>query len=124
MNDIRAADLSAPKDGAVFWTGYQQGNQAAAMEWAKLNGKSTIEMTPGGQWLQKLDLYGSNSPVKEFESDNLWRAASAQFARSSSGEVNAFKEGTVFDRNKVFYGLEIKNLVKNPEVKFPINYRK
>ena len=93
------------------------------MNWAADNNKSTIEMTSGGQWLQEMDLYGENSPVKEVEADHLWRAASAQFSRSASGVVNAFTEGTTFDINKVFYGLELKNLAKNPEVQFPIIYR-
>ena len=51
------------------------------------------------------------------------RAASAQFSKNASGEINAFTAGTVFDRSKVFYGLELKNLTKNPEVQFPIIYR-
>ncbi|WP_260262113.1 RHS repeat-associated core domain-containing protein [Vibrio intestinalis] len=123
LSDLRGKNFATPHDGSVFWTGYQQGNQQAAMKWAKANGKSTIEMTPGGKWLEGLDLYGPNSPVSVEEADNLWRAASAQFARGASGEVNAFKSGTVFDRTRVFYGLEIKNLAKNPNVSLPIKYQ-
>jgi len=93
------------------------------MQWASANSKSTIEMTPGGKWLESLDLYGPNSPVSIKEADNLWRAASAQYARGASGEVNAFTRGTQFDLSKTYYGLELRKLTANPAVTHPIIVR-
>lgn len=89
LSQIRKADFGTERNGAVFWSGFHEGNQTAAMAWAKANGKRTIEMTPGGQWLNNLDLY-NNGNLSRLEVDNLWRAASAQFARGASGKVNAF----------------------------------
>ena len=107
MTQLRAADFSTPRNGAVFWTGYQQGNQAAAMSWAAANGKFTIEMTPGGQWLKGLDLFGATSPVTRSQATALWNAASEQFASGASGSVNAFTRGTTFNPNSAFYNIEL-----------------
>jgi RHS repeat-associated protein len=122
LGQIRKADFSTKKDGAVFWTGYHEGNQTAAINWAKATGKDTIEMTSGGKWLNDLNLY-KTSNLNRSEIDHLWRAASAQFARGASGKVNAFTRGTSTDLRKVFYGLELKLLKKNTAVSPRITYR-
>lgn len=93
------------------------------MRWAAANGKKTIEMTKGGQWLEAANLYGPNSPVGPTQADAIWRAASAQFARGASGRVNAFIKGTVTNPNKNFYGLELPILRANPNVSTTITYR-
>lgn len=93
------------------------------MQWAAGNGKVTIEMTPGGRWLESLDLYGPNSPVGINEADNLWRAASAQYARGASGEVNAFTTGAPLNRANAYYGVELPKLTASPKVNQPIIVR-
>lgn len=107
MGQVRAADFSTPRNGAVFWTGYSQGNQAAAMSWAEANGKFTIEMTPGGKWLNSLNLYGPNSTVSATEANALWNTASERFASGASGNINAFTRGTTFNPNSAFYNTEL-----------------
>jgi hypothetical protein len=107
MAQVRAADFSTPRNGAVFWTGYSQGNQAAAMSWAEANGKFTMEMTSGGKWLNNLNLYGPNSPVTSTEAKALWNVASEKFASGASGSVNAFTRGTTFNPNSAFYNIEL-----------------
>jgi RHS repeat-associated protein len=119
----RAGDFTTPRNGAVLWTGYKQGNQTAAMEWAKANGKFTIEMTPGGKWLDSLNLYGPNSPVTANEASALWKVASEQFVAGASGRVNAFTRGTSVDPSKTFYGVELPGLRNNPSVNPKITYR-
>jgi hypothetical protein len=123
LSDIRAADFSTPKNGAVFWTGFREGNQARAMQWASQNGKLTIETTPGGRWLESLDLYGPNSRVSIAEADNLWRAASAQYARGASGQINAFTVGAPLNRANAYYGVELPKLTASPNVVQPIIVR-
>jgi len=77
------------------------------MSWAEANGKFTIEMTPGGKWLNGLDLFGANSPVTRPQATALWNAASEQFASGASGGVNAFSRGTTFNPNSAFYNIEL-----------------
>ncbi|MBI2946215.1 MAG: RHS repeat-associated core domain-containing protein [Verrucomicrobia bacterium] len=42
---IAALDFGTPRNSTVFWTGYRQGNQGVALQWAKANGKYTIEIS-------------------------------------------------------------------------------
>src|ERR1039458_2227843 len=123
LAQVRAADFVTPRDAAVFWTGYPQGNQAVAMRWADANGKFTIEMTPGGRILKNLDLYGPNSLVTREEADAIWRAASERFASGASGRVTAFTKGTIANPDSVFYDLELRLLRQNPNVTRTITYR-
>ncbi len=61
---IRAArtlDVSTAENGAVFWSG--PGNRALAQQFAIANGRTTIEMTPGGAWLDAQHLFGPDSPL-------------------------------------------------------------
>ena len=73
----------AAKNGeAVFWSGRQGANRAAAEAFASSTGKTTMEMTPAGRALEAAG--GSISQ---------WKALSTDFARSASGELNAFTGG-------------------------------
>jgi RHS repeat-associated protein len=120
---VQNADFSTPKDGAVFWTGFRQGNQSAAMNWAEANNKFTIEMTIGGKWLNSLKLYDKNTPVTINEADALWQVASEKFAGSASGRVNAFTRGTFTNSDSVFYNIELPILKDNPNVSPIFTYR-
>lgn len=120
---IATLDFGTPRNGAVFWTGYRQGNQGVAMQWAKANGKFTIEMTPGGKRLNSLDLFAPNSPFSRAEATELWNATSARFARGASGHVTAFTRGTSVNPNTAFYGVELPVLRANPNVSRMITYR-
>lgn len=123
MRQVETVDVSTPRNGAVFWTGYERGNQAAAMKWAAANGKSTIEMTPGGQWLNSLDLYGVNSPLTRAEADAAWLRMSERFTEGASGHINAFTRGTSFNPASNFYNTELPGLRLNPNVSPTITYR-
>jgi len=107
LRQVRRADFSTPRNGAVFWTGFHEGNQSAAMGWAEANGKFTIEMTQGGKWLNDLNLFGPGSPISSAEADMIWREASKMFAGGASGYATAFTRGTYTDANRGFYGLEL-----------------
>ncbi len=123
IKQVQSADFSTPKDCAVFWTGYRLGNQATAKKWAAENGKFTIDMTPGGKWLNSLDLYGKNSPVTIEQADAIWRVASIKFAWGASGKVSAFTRGTSYNKDTMFYGIELPILRSNPNVDPTITYR-
>jgi len=93
------------------------------MKWAAENGKFTIEMTPGGQWLEGLDLYGPNSPVSIHEANQVWRHASREFVEGASGRINAFTIGTTYNAGSTFYRLELAGLRVSPHVSPKITYR-
>jgi hypothetical protein len=74
---------TAAKSGeAVFWSGRQGANRAAAEGFASSTGKTTLEMTPAGR---ALEAAGGNI--------SQWKTLSADFARTASGDVNAFTGG-------------------------------
>jgi RHS repeat-associated protein len=123
LTQVGRAAFGTPSDAAVFWTGYRQGNQAAAMEWASETGKLTIEMTEGGRWLDSLGLYRAASPVTRTGANALWKAASERFSWGASGRINAFTRGTSFDPNATFYGTELPILNVNPRANSVITYR-
>lgn len=123
MRQVEKVDVSTPRDGAVFWTGYERGNQTAAMKWAAANGKYTIEMTPGGRWLNSLDLYGPNSLLTRAQADAAWVRMSERFTEGASGHVNAFTRGTSYNPASTFYNTELRGLRRNPNVSPTITYR-
>lgn len=95
-------DLSSPKDKAVFWSG----NYAAAEEYARSIGGTTLEMTPGGSIFNGWDYvkvkypkWGDNSPEDQRK---LWIALSESFAEQTTGEVTAVQkyEGYVWKEHE------------------------
>jgi hypothetical protein len=95
----KSLDFSTKEDEAVFWTGYEQGNQQIAMAYARCTEKCTLEMTQGGKLLHRLRLYDADSPIKETDIngemkrpfvDALFNCASKQFAIKAKGIVKAF----------------------------------
>jgi RHS repeat-associated protein len=98
----------AVSTGRVFWSGKQLASDAA-QNFAKANGKITLEMTFKGRMLTKLtDLtsYKLTAP--------LWRNASASFAKGASGTVHVFHNGTLgVGVNSIWRTVEYPILNKN-----------
>ncbi len=87
-------DFSTARDGAVFWSG---DNMKHAQRWAAANGKTTVEQTPGGAYLDRLNLFGMNGAPTNLtgqQAADIWNVASERFARGASGDVNVFQSGT------------------------------
>lgn len=84
-----------PIDGAVFWSG---ANRQYAYDWARSNGKMTLEMTAAGKYLDELDLFNVNNtytktPLKTRIASELWDLASAKFANTAKGVAYNFTNG-------------------------------
>ena len=62
-------DVSTAPNTATFYSG--PGNRLKAEEFAKMNGKSTLEMTEGGKILDDLHLFGEGSPVSNKQARKL-----------------------------------------------------
>jgi len=99
-----SSSSSVAKSGeAVFWSGRQGANRAAAEAFASSTGKTTLEMTPAGR---ALEAAGGNI--------SQWKALSADFARTASGEINAFTGGA--RASSVWNTVEKPLLMQNPDV--------
>jgi YD repeat-containing protein len=96
--------VATATDQAVFWSGRQGANFAAAREFAEGSGRLTLEMTPGGQAL----------PAFSDATRPLWEAASRDFAGGASGTVNAFTAGS--RANSIWNTIEKSALLNNPNV--------
>ncbi|WP_441656236.1 RHS repeat-associated core domain-containing protein [Fibrella musci] len=114
-------DFSTSKDGAVFWSGK---NMNTAQEWAKRVGKTTLEQTVGGKYLDELKLF-ENLPGKQ--AAEIWDIASKRFAESASGTVSVFSTGAkkIGDYGmRTWWRIEKPALLKNSLVSSIIRMRK
>ncbi len=114
----KSLDFSTKEDGAVFWSG--DGNMEAAQKWAAANGKTTLEQTAGGSYLNDLNLFDSaNSGLTGKQAADVWNIASQRFAEGASGEVYVFQEGaTQFGAygERTWWAIEQPALNANPDV--------
>lgn len=105
-------DVSTARNGAVFYSG--RGNRELAEAFARQNGRTTLEMTPGGQFLDDLQLFGPNSPLTPDQATQVWSRLSQRFSAEASGNATGFVRGA---RAKgIFNTVEFPALSTNPNV--------
>ncbi|MBL0320013.1 MAG: hemagglutinin repeat-containing protein [Alphaproteobacteria bacterium] len=112
MAAIEGLDVTTAENSAVFYSG--PGNKALAEEFAFGNGKLTLEMTPGGRWLESQNLY-SNENLTMQQADSIWGSLSQKYASQASGSVTAFTEGA--SSNSIFNTIEYPTLITKPNIK-------
>ncbi len=108
----RNVDVSTSAHQAVFYSG--EGNRAQAEAFAQLNGKTTLEMTPGGKYFESLKLFDTGSPVTEDQALEIWKILSERYAKSASGNVYGFVKGS--RPGSIFNTVEYQALQKNPYI--------
>ena len=98
-NILPKLDVGTKENGAVFYDNgvlsYGEdrqpfGSRELAKEFCKKEGNEhckTLEDTPGGAWLNSLNLYDC---LKAENADSVWLGLSTQFADQAKGEVNTF----------------------------------
>ncbi|MEZ0539976.1 type VI secretion system tube protein TssD [Fibrella arboris] len=114
-------DFSTAKDGAVFWSGK---NMRTAQDWASKVGKTTLEQTVGGKYLNDLKLF-ENLPGKQ--AAEIWDIASKRFAEGASGTAQVFSGGAkkIGDYGlRTWWRIEKPALLKNPLVSSIVRMRK
>jgi hypothetical protein len=104
----------------VLWSGLGKNGAARAQAWVAENGGPALEMTPGGQWLNSLDLFGPNSPVTGAEATQIWNQASRSVVSQASGQVraifgNAYRPG-IWQGTSTFGSIEMPALMNNAAV--------
>ena len=102
-------DVNTEIDTATFWSG--KGNQELATNFAIKMDKVTLDMTPGGKYLDSLNLF-KQYPYEQ--AVKPWDALSRRLAENASGNVYAFVEGA--RPTSVFNRIEYPILIENPEV--------
>jgi hypothetical protein len=113
MRAARTVDVSTSQNGAVFYSG--AGNRALAEQFATANGRTTIEMTPGGKWLESQDLFNpETSPLSPSQASQVWAVLSERFAQGATGNAIGFVKGA--RAAGVFNSIEYPALLRNPNV--------
>ncbi|MFT3983219.1 MAG: hypothetical protein QM697_04900 [Lachnospiraceae bacterium] len=89
-----ADDLDVPtaKDTATFYSG--SGNRELAEEFAKVNEKTTLEMTSGGKYLDDLKLFEEGSQLTKQQAADIWKKFSRKYAEEASGNAYGFTKGS------------------------------
>ena len=112
MDLVETLDVSTSANTAIFYSG--PGNRALAEKFANLNNKTTLEMTPGGAYLDNLNLFLENSPLTPEEATNVWARLSARYAQGANGNTYGFVNGSRPD--SIFNTVEYPELINNSEV--------
>ena len=79
-----------------------------------MNGKTTLEMTPGGKYLDDLKLFEDGSPLTKEQSVDVWKRLSERYAENASGTAFGFIEGAW--EGSIFNTIEYPTLIKNPNI--------
>jgi hypothetical protein len=112
VEKAKSVDVSSGAHQAVFYSG--EGNRARAEAFAELNGKTTLEMTPGGKYFDSLDLFGKNSPLTDDQAYEIWSILSERYAKGASGNVYGFVDGA--RPGSIFNTVEYPALKKTPYI--------
>ena len=105
--------LKTERDQLLLWSGLGKNGVELSQEFALAHGGTTLEMTPGGEWLNEMDLFSSNSPFTESEATEIWKNISMATMRLASGQVRSVL-GQVNPRS--IYSQEIQELLNNERV--------
>ena len=106
--------LETPKDQLILWSGLGRNGVELSQEYARLQGGVTLEMTPGGKWLNEMNLFGIDSPFTPDEATKIWADTSTLMARQAAGQVRSLL-GQVRPRS-IYMANELPELYNNVNV--------
>ncbi len=105
-------DVTTGISKSVFYSG--AGNRKLAEQFAIAEDKMTLEMTPGGKFLDDLKLFEQGSPLKPEQATKVWARLSRRYAEQAAGDVFCFVAGA--RPTGVFTTVELPELRKNHKV--------
>ena len=105
-------DVTTGISKSVFYSG--AGNRKLAEQFAIAEDKMTLEMTPGGKFLDDLKLFEQGSPLKPEQATKVWSRLSRRYADQAAGDVFCFVIGA--RPTGVFTTVELPELRKNRKV--------
>jgi hypothetical protein len=111
LNQAESLDVSTSPNTAVFYSGDFGANRIKAEEFSRLFNKTTLEMTPGGGYLDNQHI---SLILPEKLSIKPWQKLSERYAQSASGETYVFVRGA--GAEGIFNTIELPALLKNPNV--------
>jgi len=112
MQQAKSLNVSTTENASVFYSG--TGNRTLAEQFANANGRSTLEMTPGGSWLDAQKLFDPNSPLSPAQATQVWSTLSERFANGATGNAVGFTQGARV--GSIFNTVEYPALLRNPNV--------
>ncbi len=116
IEQAQALGLKTQRDELLLWSGLGRGRAGieGSQRYATQYGGRTLEMTPGGRWLDNMDLYGGDSPFTSVEADHIWASVSRSLAEQATGQVRTL-QGQVRPTS-VYRSIELPALQANPNV--------
>ena len=109
LQKAQTLDITTAPNQAVFYSGAC--NRALAESFAMAKGKTTLEMTAGGSWLDSQKLFDVLPPDQAYA---VWSTLSQRYAESASGTAVGFVEGA--DPASIFNTVEYPALRANPNI--------
>ncbi|MGC4000002.1 MAG: hypothetical protein QM767_22230 [Anaeromyxobacter sp.] len=113
VNHAMGLGVKTPRDSLWLWSGLRNGVQES-QTFARTYGGMTLEMTPGGRWLNDMKLWGAESPFTPVEASSIWNRVSRGACEQASGQVRAVL-GQVSPRG-AFMSEEMPTVLANPKV--------
>ena len=86
----------------------------ASMTYFCSDGKTTLEMTAGGSWLDSQKLFEGGSNLSEDQARTIWSTLSQRYAESASGTAVGFVDGA--RPSSIFNTVEYPALQANPNI--------
>jgi RHS repeat-associated protein len=116
VQQAQSRGLTTDRDSLLLWSGLGRGRAGVvrSQAYAAENGGTTLEMTPGGKWLDEMNLYGDNSPFTQAEADQIWANVSRSTVQQASGQVRSVI-GSVRPTS-VYQKIELPEVWSNPDI--------
>lgn len=106
--------LATERNQLLLWSGLGPDGVAESQAYAATYAGTTLELTPGGRWLDRMNLFDTDAPFTRAEAREIWAATSRSATQQASGQVRALLGQVRPD--SLFHTVELPTLLDNPDV--------